>query len=377
MLKKFFNIFSLTINLLFVVLLLISGFSTNISPEKFILPGYLGLAFLPLLVANVLYVFFWAIKLKWNFVISLIVIILFSSNIRNVFPLNREKNNSKNLTDSTEQFSVLTYNVKLFDFYKKDKSLENYNKTIDYILEQDADIVCLQEFGYYNSIEFLSASDILSSFAKKYKYRHIAYKLNWGGKSTYGVATFSKFPIVKKNEIEYDSKYNHTIYSDILILGDTVRLFNCHLESNQLTQDDKKKMLELVEKNSTQESISETTGALSKKLGSAYKKRAKQAKMVAEKIKETNYDILVIGDFNDSPISYAYKTIRGSLSDAFVETSSGLGISYNELPFLYRIDYILHSEKFLAGNFKVDKVKLSDHYPVSCTFQINQNKVNQ
>lgn len=321
--------------------------------------------------------FFWAIKLKWNFVISLAVIILFSSNIRNIFPLNREKDNTRNLTDSTQQFKILTYNVKLFDFYKKDKDLENYNKTIDYILEQDADIVCLQEFGYYNSIEFLSASDILTSFAKKYKYRHIAYKLNWGGKSTYGVATFSKFPIIKKNEIEYDSKYNHTIYSDLKIFGDTVRLFNCHLESNQLTQDDKKKMLELVEDDSNQQKISETTGLLTKKLGSAYKKRAHQATLVAEKIKETHHDILVVGDFNDSPISFAYKTLKVGLSDAFVETSSGIGISYNEIPFLYRIDYILHNDKFLAGNFKIDKTKLSDHYPISCTLQININKTNQ
>lgn len=359
-----------------MVLLLISGFSTNISPEKYVIPGYLGLAFLPLLIVNILYVFYWAIKLNWNFVISLAVIILLSSHIGNIFPINSEKNNTINLTDSTQQFSVLSYNVKLFDFYKKDKELDNKNEIVDYILNQDADIVCLQEFGYYNSNEFLSASDILTSFAKKYKYRQIVYQLNWGGKSTYGVATFSKFPIVRKHDIQYDSKYNHTIYSDIKIFGDTIRVFNCHLESNQLTLDDKKKMFDLVDSTS-QKNISETTGALSKKLGSAYKKRAQQANMVAEKIEESKYDVIVLGDFNDSPISYTYKTIRGELEDAFTETSTGLGISYNELPFLYRIDYILYSKTFSTGNFIIDKTKLSDHYPISCTMQINQNKIDQ
>lgn len=372
MVKQVFNIISLVLNLLFVVLLLLSGFSTNISPEKYTIPAYLGLAFLPLVIINILFIFYWGIKLKWYFVFSLAVILLLSGNIRNIFPFNSEKDNTENLTDSTHQFTVLSYNVKLFDFYKKSASQENHNPTLDYIIKRDADIVCLQEFGYYNSNEFLSASDILSTFSKKYKYKHIVYHLNWGGKSTYGVATFSKYPIIKKHDIEYESKYNHTIYTDLKIHGDTIRVFNCHLESNQLTLDDKKKMLEVIDSTS-KEKISDATGTLIKKLGAAYKRRALQANLVSEKVKENQYPTLVIGDFNDSPISYAYKTIRGNLSDAFVETSTGMGISYNELPFLFRIDYILFSQQLSVGRFKIDKTKLSDHYPISCTIQINQN----
>jgi endonuclease/exonuclease/phosphatase family metal-dependent hydrolase len=370
MVKKFFNIFNILINLLFVALFLLSGLSTQISPEKFILPAYLGLVFLPLMLINILFVFFWAIKLKWYFVFSLFVLILMYGNIRNDFPLNGSKKNIIAPNDTCTHVKILTYNVKLFDFFKKIKGQNHYNKTVDYILKQNADVVCLQEFGYYNTDHFLTADNILSSFNTIYKYHHICYHLSFNDKSTYGVATFSKYPILNKGDIDYNSKYNHTIYSDIQFNDRIIRLFNCHLESNQLTFDDKKRMMQLVDSTS-KKSFSETTGLLTRKLGAAYRRRAHQADMVAEEIKKSPYEVIVCGDFNDTPISYAYKKVRGNLSDVFVDTSSGLGISYNELPFLYRIDYIFHSKTLSAGKFKVDKEKLSDHYPVSCTINLN------
>ncbi len=292
------------------------------------------------------------------------------TNIKNDFPINSESDNQLTQADSSNSLSVITYNVKLFDFYKKSSKIDNYNKTLDYIIKSNADIVCLQEFGYYNTRGFLNANDILTVFSKHYPYRHIAYNKNSNKNSTYGVATFSKFPITNKHDIDYESKYNHTIYSDIRIKNKTIRLFNCHLESNQLTFDDKKMMVKLVDSTSKAK-ISETTEVINKKLGAAYKKRAFQARLIAEEINNSPYQVIVCGDFNDTPISYTYKKIRGRLKDAFVQNKSGLGITYNELPFLYRIDYILTSKDFKTGNFKIGKVKYSDHYPISCNININ------
>ncbi len=371
MVKKIFNILGLTINLIVVGLFFISGFATHINPEKFIIPAYLGLIFLPLAIVNILFVLYWAVKLKWYFAFSLFTLVLMSTNIKNDFPIHSEKSNQLTKTDSTTTISVLSYNVKLFDFYKKNSKIDNYNKTVDYIIKSNADIVCLQEFGYYNSKGFLDAQDLLSIFRKHYEYRHIVYQNNLNKNSTYGVATFSKYPIIAKHDIYYESKYNHTIYSDIKINDKTIRLFNCHLESNQLTLDDKKKMIELVDSTSKAK-ITETTEVINKKLGSAYKKRAYQAKLIAEEIKNSPHEVILCGDFNDTPISYTYRKIKGKLKDAFVQNESGLGITYNELPFLYRIDYIMTNQSFTTGNFKIGKFKYSDHYPISCDINITK-----
>jgi len=356
-------------NILAIGCLLLSGYSTQISPERFVLPSFLGLAFLPLVILNILFVIFWIIKLRWYFVFSLLALLLVYGNLKNIFPLNSSNKNRIAINDST-QFTLLSYNVKLFDFYKKSAKLKSYNKTVDYILKRDADIVCLQEFGYFNSSGYLNAANLLSVFAKKYKYRHIEYYLNSDQRSTYGVATFSKYPIVKKKGIDYDSKFNFTICSDIQIREKTIHLINCHLESNQLTLDDKKKMFELVD-SASQKKIVLTAGLFLRKLGTASKLRAHQVDVISNALKEYPSDVVLCGDFNDTPISYTYQKIKGdSLIDVFASTCSGLGISYNELPFLFRIDYIFHSKNISAGMFKVDKVKYSDHYPISCVIDL-------
>jgi endonuclease/exonuclease/phosphatase family metal-dependent hydrolase len=348
---------------------LIAGVASYINPASFVLPSYASLLFLPLLLINIIFFLFWALRLKWFLVFPLVAIACMWSNIHAEFPIHKQSAN-KIINNDSSAISILSYNVKLFDFYKKSKTAENYNKILDYVLDRDADVVCLQEFGYYNTNDFLSGDDILNAMKSKYPYHHIMYHLSDNQKSTYGVATFSKFPIIKKGEVNYGSAFNHTIYSDIKIDTTIVRLFNCHLESNRLTINDKKKMVELIDSTS-QEKISETASQLGRKLGAASKKRALQADSVAQKISQSPYPAIVCGDFNDTPISYTYRKMKGGLTDVFATTSSGLGITYNELPFLFRIDYIFHDKSLQSGNFKIDKTNLSDHYPISCDIQIN------
>lgn len=365
---KFLTILNLVVNGLFIGLLLLSGLSTQVNPERFVFFSFLGLSFIPLIIINVLFVAFWIVKLKWYFVFSLLALIITFSSFKNIFPIHNSKNIQFVQNDST-QFTLLSYNVKLFDFYKKNKGLDNYNKTVNYLLEKDADIVCLQEFGYFNKKGYLNAADILTVMAKKYKYRHIEYYINSDETSTYGVATFSKYPIIKRKTVDYESKFNFTICSEIQIRDKVVQLYNCHLESNQLTLDDKKMMFELVDSTS-QEKIAQTTGLLFRKFGNAAKLRAKQADAISGSIQEGDSTVVLCGDFNDSPVSYTYRKIKGDLVDAFSSTSSGMGITYTEFPFLFRIDYIFHSSNIVSGKFEIERVEFSDHYPISCVIDL-------
>ena len=105
---------------------------------------------------------------------------------------------------------------------------------------------------------------------------------------------------------------------------------------------------------------------------SSYKKRAEEARVIKEHMQSSLYPIILCGDFNDTPLSYAYNTISENLKDAFKESGKGIGQSFVKLPAL-RIDYILHNESFKSYNYTKHKQKLSDHYAVSCKVEINNS----
>jgi endonuclease/exonuclease/phosphatase family metal-dependent hydrolase len=344
-----------------VASLLFAGLACWISPVRFLLPAYFGLAFPVILGLTIFFLLFWAVRLKWYFVISLTALLLSYQNVYDTFPLSRKKE----IPDGS--IKVLSYNVHLFGFYTP----LSKNEIIDYIVNSEADIVCLQEFGY-SSIpkkDYLKKNEIFETLQKIYPYHHI--ELTQIKKSgSYGVATFSKFPILRKARVQYDSKYNSTIYSDMQIHGKEVRVFNCHLESNQLTENDKVLIKNLGEEYRN-DRINEVVEHLSQKLGRSYKFRAKQADAIAEEISKTDLPIILCGDFNDVPVSYAYTKIRGNrLRDSFTESGNGYGYTFNEKLFWFRIDHIMHSKDFSAYRFRIDKVNYSDHFPVECYLHI-------
>jgi len=104
---------------------------------------------------------------------------------------------------------------------------------------------------------------------------------------------------------------------------------------------------------------------------SSYKKRAEESQVIKKHMQSSPYPIILCGDFNDTPLSYAYNTISKNLKDAFKESGKGIGQSFVKIPTL-RIDYILHNECFNSYNYKRHKQKLSDHYAVSCEVEVKK-----
>ncbi len=347
-----------------VIIMLLSLLGTKISPEEFIPPSYVTLIFPIIIFLNTCFVVFWIIARKWHFLISLLTLLLCSTQIADTLPLHFGRTQS-NVSGTTVK--ILTYNTMMSGGMAKHSS-EQPNNVIQFVLDTDADIVCLQEFAVSPKEQYLTQEDVLRIF-KKYPYRHIWYKQeqNWA-KS--GVATFSKFPIIKKKNIDIQSRYNVSVYTDIVVNGDTIRVFNNHLESNRLTERDRELPIQLKDSFDT-EKLSGTTLHLSRKLGAAYKARAVQADTIASIRNRSPYKIIICGDFNDVPVSYAYTKIKGNLKDAFSETGFGLGWTLNLSIYKFRIDYVLYDAAFTTNYFNISKVKYSDHYPVYCQLNIN------
>ena len=232
----------------------------------------------------------------------------------------------------------------------------------------EIDIVCLQEFVVSRKNEYLTHKDMMRIF-KGYPYKYICYSSKHNSRVA-GIATFSKFPMINKQRIYYPSKANLSIYTDIRVRGKVIRVVNNHLESNRITEDDKAMPIKLRD-NFDADNLTGVTLHFSRKLGAAYKMRASQADVVAKSIAGSPYKVLVCGDLNDVPTSYAYTTVKGNLKDAFSETGNGFGWTFYQKFYGFRIDYVLYdSTAFAPVKFYSDKVHYSDHYPVSCDMMI-------
>lgn len=235
------------------------------------------------------------------------------------------------------------------------------NEVMQYILKQNADIVCLQEFALSGEKNRFTEKEFDDLFPM-YPYKHIQFKISRWNRHQ-GIATLSKYPIINKKPVNYKSAINMSIYSDIVVGKDTIRVINNHLESNRITVQDMKQTSELKE-NFNSDRFGDLTKYFSEKLSIASKARALQADEIAKIREKTHYKLIICGDFNDIPSSYAYSKVKGNLNDAFCKTETGLGWTYNRSYFRFRIDYIMYDENFEATNYKRGNLRASDHYPI-------------
>ena len=363
-LKIAFHFLVFIANIVAAIILLLSAFSDRVPPEKSIILSYMGL-FFPFFCFFILcFIIYWLFLKKWNFLlVNLITILICWGSVHRYFPLHFQTKEIP--TENT--IKVLTYNVMSFGFHPHTK--EDPNEILDYIAKSDADIVCLQEYFESKSEKHLTIGKIRKALSM-YPYYNASFS-NTNNHYKSGIAIFSKYPISKSRKIKYESENNSSSIHEIKINGKKLTLINNHLESFKLTSEDKSKYSEFI-KNPGTDLLDGIKGSFQQKLGPAFTIRAKQARKIKEEIEKAKTDyILVCGDFNDTPISYAHRTIQGKLHDAFAKSGSGLGVTYNRNVFRFRIDHILYSSNMKSFNCTVDKVYYSDHHPVWCYLQMN------
>lgn len=349
---RFLGWILLGINACMVLLLLICAYSPYIKPTAHPIWSCAGLAFPAFLIINFLFLVFWFIIYRKYALLSLLGFIGCLGAIRTYMPVNLFAG------DVPEKaIKVLSYNTMAFDMGKADKK-DDPNSVLEYLRNSGADIICIQEFILNNR---LKKKDVDSAL-KAYPYKHY-YKIS----GMNGLGCYSRFPILSAKPIEYESNNNGSIAYKMNINGDTVLVINNHLESNKLTEHDKAVYREMI-KDPDKQKVSAGSRLLIRKLAEASAIRSCQADSIAKVIADTKAgSVIVCGDFNDSPISYAHRVIGEHLNDAFVQSGNGLGISYNQNHFYFRIDHIFLSKNLKSYKCTVDKtISSSDHYPIWC-----------
>ncbi len=345
-------------NILAILLMVAIGNVDRINPVDHPLWANLGLGLPILLVVNVLFLIFWVcvrFKIAW---LPLLGFILCYVPIRKYSPFNP----SKELPHGT--IKVLSYNVYLFAPWDLPKG--SSNPIVDYILRSKADIVCLQEAGV-EEMKGVMKQDPYTELSQHYEYVDTVRK---GPGNADVLMVLSRYPILGREIIPYESEGNMSIAYTLDIKGIKTLLVNNHLESYHLNQKDKDDFTSLVKHPFGTPSPKQESTYLIDKLGEASALRAPQAETVARYVAkrlDKKMPVILCGDFNDSPISYAHRTIAERLTDCYISSGNGPGISYHNSGMFVRIDHIMCSSDFEPYDAKVDdSVATSDHYPIYC-----------
>lgn len=358
---------SASFNLIVVLGLFLSFLSTHISPEKLPWLSLFGISFPIWLALNLLFTAYWFLRRKKYFFLSFIILLLGASHITDFLQLSF----STTPTSENDSFRILSYNVRLFGLYTWTENKTIRDKMIKQLIEEDADIMTFQEFYFTERRDGFQTKTILE---EKFKgsFFHEKYTHELIHSQYFGVATLSKFPIVAKGYIEfYNDRNNFCIYSDIKIKQDTIRVFNGHFASIRFKEEDYAYIEEL--KEDAKHIDPEKITGITKRLTSATVKRASQVEKVMEEVLRSPYPVVLTGDFNDAPVSYAYQTVKQHLTDSFTESGNGIGNTYIGSFPSFRIDYIFHDENFSAHKYKTLPEKYSDHYAITTILQFERH----
>lgn len=339
-------------NLLAAACLICCAYSPILPADQLPLLSLAGLAFPFILAVNILFLLIWLLIYPRYILISLITGLICFAQIRSFFPINFDRQRPPEGSLKVLSYNVLSQNINASNSNKG-------NAIINYIETSGADIVCLQEFHFAT---LKKRKKLLAEYPYK------SYLISNASESeAHYLGCLSKYPILSVENLKFDSSFNGCSKYRILHKGDTIVVYNCHLQSNGLNGEHKNAYEQMLT-NPKEHIRSKSTKELVKKLRHSAAKRATQVDiLLADMEKETSPYIIVCGDLNDSPISHTCYRLKQQFADAYISSGNGPGISYNRNKLYYRIDHILHSSPFKAYRCTVDhSIKVSDHYPISC-----------
>ena len=319
------------INSLLATLLLLSYLLPYVSPKSIPVFAILSL-FVPfLLMINLAFVIYWLLKLKKQLLLSTIVLIIgwfFTSSFYKI----SSKNSALN-----DDIKVMSYNVRMFNHWKWSDDVDILKKIKGFINDNSPDILTIQE------------NMAIPEYVIDYPYKFVKKRY---AKGRFGMAIYSKFPIINKGFLELgEATSNGIIFADILRKNDTIRIYNLHLQSLNI-------------KPNKENFGKENSKKLIDNLKSKFKQQAEQTDLFLAHEQNWKGKKIVCGDFNNTAYSWVYNQISEDKLDTFAEAGKGFGKTFNYW-FPMRIDFILTDNSAIINQYKSYNEKYSDHFPIS------------
>lgn len=336
-----FDKFVFILNSFFAACLLFSYALPYIPPKTFALLSVLSLGVPFLILVNLVFLLYWILRLKKQFLLPLIVLLLGFNHLTSIYEIEAFQNDEPVKAD----LKIITYNVRQFNEYGFDKQANVPEKISAFFKKEDADIIGMQE---YFSGEL--------SVAERFPYKYIKLKTK---SAEFGLAIFSKFPIVHSGSLDFTTESNNNgVFADIATPIDTIRVINVHLQSFRV-----KPNLGDLEK--------EESKRVFRGMGQTFAKQQNQIEEVFELIDNSPYKVIVLGDFNNTAYSYIYRELLSKgFDDAYKVAGKGFGRTFDFDFFPLRIDFIFVEESMEVNYFETEEVHYSDHFPVKAKISL-------
>ena len=330
-------------------LLLLSYASVFVNPAKAWFFTLLGLLFVPLFLLT-LFFFVWACTRRSRLAGFLAVLLLPAFLLAGKYYQFKAPEAEREPT-----LKVVSYNVGLFAHGDQDdRRLVLADSVAAFLRGTQADMICLQEFYLPNTL------NLDAWFRDRFPGYRADYFVFTGPNGHAGNVTLSRRPVLYKGKIEFDKSTNLALYTDIRLDSTVLRVYNCHFESYNISPAGVVRSLS----HADDEAVEDT----GRKMRRSILQRPQQVDAVIRDVDECPVRSVVLGDFNDNPLSYTVHRLSRGRKDTFVEAGKGFGATYRTLwPFL-RIDYILYPRDLQAVSYEVPRVRYSDHYPVIATY---------
>jgi endonuclease/exonuclease/phosphatase family metal-dependent hydrolase len=361
--RRFTKLVCIGLNIGIALCFLLGCFGSVFNPSQYWFTGFFALGSFYLFVLLVAFLLFWIFTKPPFVLISIITILLAWGPLKHLVKFRLSSN--FNIQKHPDAIRTMSWNVEHFDILEHKSHPERKQEMLDMINKYQPDIACFQEMVGSDNIS--SAINYIPDFLSRLEMQdyHYSYnrKLDFDGKHHFGIITFSKYPIINKQTISFPpNDYNSIFqYTDIVKEKDTIRVFNVHLQSLKLSGDN----LKYIEDPSIKDkSDLKKSKSIISKFKTGFLKRHIQSDRIKEVIEKSPYPVIVCGDFNDVPNSYAYNRIGKGLKNAFAEKGSGIGRTFYGISPTLRIDNIFAGNRFGFTQYVRIKKKLSDHFPI-------------
>lgn len=360
--KPFLLIGLRVLSLLVYLATIISSFGGSINPDYLTLPSLLCLAAPYFAIFTIMLIFIWAFFKKIIFCsLGIITIIICLTPLSDTFPLGAARKESP----GSQKFKIMSWNV----IHTKDLRQPEYpgNRAVEYMINSGADIITLMELRYFDINEMPHfTNELRDSLFRIYPHRE--------GLKGHDIKILSKYPVRRLDRLSYSSAGDIRFDFFEVSFPEEKKLVVgvVHLYSYGLSEDERKVVTEINSMETAKTSMVEFKGSIRQKLRSAFRNRAEDAKELREELDDISPDVplIICGDFNDVPSSWAYNIVRGDdLRDAYAETNFGPAITYNLHAFYFHIDQMLYRGPLEALILTVGKIDSSDHYPLIGEFE--------
>lgn len=364
---RFLSGVMVTVNAAVSLWLVAASYGGCVDPRSWAFPSVVGMT-LPIVVPIAVLVL--VMDLVWwrkqALFAGLCMIVSFPA-VLDTFPLNMPSGRLPE-KDVDRSFTLMTYNVILY----QDMTGEypgDINPAINYILRMDPDVVCLQEASFFSESSSMRITrEQVDSIRSRYPYVSV---------NGTGQAAFSKFPMrmIHTGFSSVTPGSGDVAVYELTVKGQRVALFNVHLNSIGLTQNDKELYGELTHLRAKRR-IREVKSSLIAKLESSSVDRASQIDDLLRMIsKYGGENSIICGDFNDVPGCYGlHQLAEARFHEVYPEKGLLYMPTYNRNRLLFTIDHVLYRGNLKPFSIERGDLKSSDHYPLLTTFLMEPSK---